>query len=423
MSAPRTSRAGGPSAAAGPAAPLHVVFLAAWLRFPRGMAATNRARLLARALTEAGVRVRVLCMQAGERPPHVENLEVRGVYRGIPFEYAAGITVRRASFIARRLIEVRGWATGAARLVQLRRRGQLDVVYLWFTSQRLELRRVAYLALLRCLRVPVVIELNERPWLLRDDQTPAEKRSSPLQGVAGAVAISRLLGHWALRESDRLRHAVTVVDVPIVVDVNEQVPQPYPYGEPLVVFAGAPEYDETIRFIFAAMQRVWRDVPACRLVVTGANPADPAARWLLAEARRGAADAHLEIAGYLSRDDLLSLFARARALLVPLFDDVRSQARFPTKIGEYLAAARPIVTNAVGEIPQYFEDGVDAVVCPPGDALAFGERIAGLLRDPEAAAAIGRAGRALAEQRFHYALYADELRRGFTAVARGGASA
>ena len=387
------------------------------------MAATNRARLLAQALTEAGVRVRVLCMQAGERPPHVENTEVRGVYRGIPFEFAAGTTVRHSSFLVRRLVEARGWAAGAARLVQLRRRGQLDVVYLWFTSQRLEWRRLVYLTLLRCLRVPVVIELNERPWPLRDEQTTAEKRRSPLQGVAGAVAISRLLGDWTRREAGRLRRTVAVMDVPILVDVNERVPQPYPDDGPLIVFAGSPEYDETIRFIFAAMRRVWREVPECRLVVTGANPADPAARWLLSEMRRGPGDARVEIAGYLSRDDLLSLYARARALLVPLFDDVSSQARFPTKIGEYLAAARPVVTSAVGEVPRYFVDGVDAVVCPPGDALAFGERITGLLRDPEGAAAIGRAGRALAERRFHYALYADELRGGFTAVARGGASA
>lgn len=401
----------------------HVVLLAAWLRFPRGMAATNRARLLARAMSESGLHVRVLCLQAGERPPHVENTEVRGVYRGIPFEFAAGTTVRHSSFAVRRLIEARGWVAGAARLLQLRRRGQLDVVYLWFTSQRLELRRLAYLALLRCLRVPVVIELNERPWPLRDGRSPAEERRSPLWGVAGAVSISRLLGDWARREADRRRRPFEVMDVPIVVDVDEQSPRPYPDGGPVVVFAGAPEYDEAIRFILAAMRRVWREVPGCRLVVTGANPADPAARWLLTEARRDAADARVEIAGYLSREDLLGLYAEASALLVPLFDDVRSRARFPTKIGEYLAAARPVVTSAVGEIPRYFEDGVDAVVCPPGDAVAFGEGIAGLLRDPAWAAAIGRAGRTLAEERFHYALFADELRRGFTTVAGGGASA
>jgi glycosyltransferase involved in cell wall biosynthesis len=403
--------------------PLHVVVLGSYLRFPHGMAATNRVRLLARAMVEAGVRVRVLSLQAGERPPHVENTQVSGVHQGIAFEYACGTTVRHSSFVVRRLIEARGWTAGALRLARLRRRGQLDAVCLWFTSQRLQPRRLAYLALLRALRVPVVIELNERPWSLRDDGSEAERRRSPLAGVAGVVAISDLLAGWARGEAERLRRRLAVLEVPIVVDVNEQTPGAYPSAAPpLVVFAGAPQYDETIRFIFTAMRRVWQDVPECRLVVSGANPADPAARWLADEARKAAGEARLEIAGYLSRPDLLALYGRASALLVPLFDDVRSEARFPTKIGEYLAAARPVVTSAVGEIPRFFTDGVDAAVCPPGDALAFGERIAGLLRDPDAAAAMGAAGRELAERRFDYALYGAQLRDGFAAVAAGGSS-
>jgi glycosyltransferase involved in cell wall biosynthesis len=402
--------------------PLHVVMMGSYLRFPTGMATTQRVRLLARAMQEAGAHVRILLLQASERPPHVENSEVRGTYCGIPFEYAAGTTVRHASFLMRRLIEVRGWVTGAARLAQLRRRGELDVVYLWFNSQRLELRRFAYTAVLRALGVPAVIEIDERPWPLRADVRPVERGRSPLAGMAGTVVISALLEAWARDEAARAGRRCEVLPVPIVVDVEEQTPAPFPTGSPVVVFAGAPEYEETIRFVFAAMERVWEEVPECRLVVTGANPTDPASRWLAREARRSGRDARLELAGYVEREELLRLYARAHALLVPLFDDVRSEARFPTKIGEYLSAGRPVVTSAVGEIPRYFEDGVDAVTCPPGDALAFGERLAGLLLDPELAESIGRAGRELAERRFHYALYGDELLEFFTgiAIARGG---
>ncbi len=402
--------------------PLEVTILSTYLSFPSGMAATNRVRLLARAMDEAGMRVRVLVMQASDRPPHVENTEVRGTYCGVPFEYACGTTLRHDSFVMRRLIELRGWVTGAARLVQARRRGELDAVYLWFTSQRHSAHRSVYLALLRALGVPVVIELNERPWPLRDDRRLVEGLVSPIAGVAGAVAISRLLEDWARAEAGRLRRSITVMPVPIVVDVHEVEPEPYPEtDDPVFVFAGAPEYDQALRFVFSAMECVWREFPECRLVVTGARASDPASRRLLEEARLGGWDERLHLAGYLERPELLRLYGRARGLLVPLFDDVRSTARFPTKIGEYLASARPVVTNAVGEIPRYFEDGVNGVVCPPGDAAAFGERLAGLLREPGRAAAIGRAGRELAERRFHYAQYGEELRRGFTEVARRGA--
>ena len=398
-----------------PEHPLNVVVLGAYMRFPHGMAATNRVRLLARALHEAGAGVRVLCLQAADRPPHVENTEVRGAYEGIPFEYASGTTVRHSSFTMRRLIAARGWTIGALRLVQLRREGCLDVAYLWFWDPPPSVRTYFYLALLKLLGVPVVNELNEQPWHLQ--ATAIDRGLSALIGRSGYVSISEFLTRWAHREAERQGRRLEVIEVPIVVDVNEQTPTDYPGGDPLVVFAGSPVYDETIRFILSAMEHVWRAAPQCRLVVTGANPSDPAAKWLIEEAKQLSTDARVSFPGYLSRPELLRLYARAHVLLVPLFDDVRSKARFPTKIGEYLAAARPIVTTAVGEIPRCFEDQVNAAVCAPGDPALYGAKIVALLHDPELAASIGRRGRDTAVARFHYALYSETLLRGFAAVA------
>jgi len=394
---------------------LDIVVLGDWLRFPHGMAGSQRVRLLARALHEAGADVRVLCLQAGERPPHVENTVVRGTYEGVPFEYATGTTVRHRSFAMRRVIAAWGWAHGAARLVRLRCEGRLDVVYLWFWDPPPSVRESLYLALLKLLGVPVVGELNEQPWRLH--ATAVNRRLSRLFGLSGYVSISDFLTRWAYDEAGRGGRIVRVIEVPIVVDVNEQPPTPYPVGAPLVVFAGSPVYDETIRFILAAMDHVWRRVPECRLVVTGANPSDPAASWLIAEATRLDADSRVSFPGYLPRPELLRLYGRAHALLIPLFDDMKSKARFPTKIGEYLAAARPIVTTSVGEIPRYFEDQVNAAVCAPGDPALYGAKIVALLNDPGLAASIGRQGRETAAARFHYALYSETLYEGFAASA------
>lgn len=395
--------------------PLNVVIVGAWMRFPHGMAGTSRARLLARALCEAGAHVRVLCLQASERPPHVENRELRGTWQGIPFEYATWTTVRCESFIMRRLVAAWGWTRGAFRLMQLHHHGRLDLVYLWFWAPRPNVHRYVLLALLKVLRVPVVMELNERPWTMREDVSALERRLSPLSGVAGVVSISALLTAWVMSEAPR--RLVETIEVPIVVDVCEQSPAEYPQGTPLLVFAGSPVYDETIRFIYAVMRHVWQALPECRLVVTGASPTDPAARWLLSETQGVGGDPRVDVAGYLPRAELLQLYSRAHALLIPLFDDMRSRARFPTKIGEYLAAARPVVTTAVGEIPRYFSDNVNAIVCPPGDPGVYGNRIIALLNDPERAASIGYQGRDLALRRFQYTVYSETLYRGFASVA------
>jgi len=399
--------------------PLEIAILGDWLPFPHGMATTGRALLMARALTEAGAHVRVVSLQAADHPSHIKNTVVRGEHMGIAFEYACGTTVRHDSFVARRIIATWGWVHGALRLIHLRRKGRLHLVVLWFWTPRPASRLICYTALLRLLRVPVVRELNESSWSQKVGASALERLWSPLAGMDGAVTISAEMHEWAVREAGA-RRRFRIVDVPILVDVNEQHSGAYPTGEPVVVFAGSPVYKTTIRFIFSAMQEVWRTHPECHLAVTGATPGDPRADWLRAEVRHAGLGARVDLVGYLSRPELLDLYARAHALLIPLFDDQQSRARFPTKIGEYLAAARPVVTNSVGEISRYFTDGVDAIVCPPNDPVAFGCAIADLLSDPVRAALIGCHGRRVAEKRFHYALHGKTMSRAFADIAATG---
>lgn len=85
---------------------------------------------------------------------------------------------------------------------------------------------------------------------------------------------------------------------------------------------------------------------------------------------------------------------------------------------EAMALARPIVASAVGGLPEMLDDGAGIIV-PPGDAAALAQAIDALLRDPVAAAELGRRGRLRLEQNFtreHLAratvdLYTDALRR------------
>lgn len=396
---------------------LSVVFLARWLGFPNGMAESSRVRLLARSLVEQGARVTVLSTGVSERPPIVENVLARGVHRGVAFEYTTGRTVRADSFIVRRAVELVGWVRAISRLRSLKARGELDCVYLWWHGMGREPSRRVVLAGLRLLRVPVAIELNERPWQLRGDQPHAAHRRSHLAGVDGVVAISSLLAAWAQREASRLARRVAVLEIPIVVDVAEQDVTDYPTSTPVLLLAAAPQYRDTILFALDAMQTVWRAFPSARLVVTGVHPTMRSAGWLRDVMARGDLDERVQVVGYVSRGELLRLYAAAHALLIPLFDDADSTARFPTKIGEYLAAGRPVVTSDVGEITRYLSDGSTAFVAPPGDAAFFGEKICEVLSDRSHAAAVGVAGRSLAEEAFQYALYGPMLYRFFDTMA------
>ena len=394
---------------------LHVLFLSDRLAFPNGMAASHRVRLLARALAERDVRVRVLTLHVTERPPVVENHAVRGEVYGIEFEYACGTTLRSEHFLVRRLVELRGWIVGAVRVLQLRKAHRLHCAYLYYTVQRWSPSRSLTLIFLRALRVPTVQELNERPWSMKGSPTTVERLQSVLWGVGGVVAISGLLGQWAREEARRRGTDTRVLEVPILVDTEEVSADGGGGGGRVFVYAASPAYGAATRFVLEAMQHVWEEFPDCRLVLTGTHPSDPSSAWLLADSQ--SLDARVQLVGHLPRGELLRLYREATALLIPLFADVRSEARFPTKIGEYLASGRPIVSSRVGEVGRFFTEGVDAFLADAGDVRDYAAKMCETLVDDTRATAIGAAGRSLAAQKFDYRVHGEALERFLREVA------
>ncbi len=428
QSATATGRGGGAEAggAASPTAlptpPRRVVFLASELTFPHGMAATNRIALLARALMDQGMTPQVWSVLPGERGARTSNVVAAGTSAdGVPFEYLAGSPVKGLTFLRRRSEQLQGWASVPMRLRRLARERD-SVVYLYETVQYWTWSRLALVVAARAARLPVVMELNERPWSLADERRFLEQLVSPLYGVQGVVCISEHLLQWAQAQTAKTGARRRLLPVPILVDVAEQRESDYPSGDPTLVFAASADYRQTIEFILDAMAHVWSRHPACRLQITGVRPDSGRGQWLLERRRQGALDARVELPGLLPRAELLELYGRAHGLLIPLFDDVRSSARFPTKIGEYLASGRPIVTTAVGEMPRYFEDGVTAFISTPDDPRSYGEKIADLLSDPALAATVGRAGRELCRRTFDYRIHGPALAELATALAASPAA-
>ncbi|MCI0548156.1 MAG: glycosyltransferase family 4 protein [Candidatus Rokubacteria bacterium] len=152
--------------------------------------------------------------------------------------------------------------------------------------------------------------------------------------------------------------------------------------------------------LIEALGRLRQSGHRLRAVLVGRGP-------LEAAIRTGVAAAGLEEAVVFAGavDDVPAAMAALDvALYVPRESEGMSRVVF-----EYLAAGRPLVASRVGVVPEVLTDGRDALLVPAEEPEALTAAIARLLEDSALRDRIGRAGAALARERFSGALVARRV--------------
>jgi glycosyltransferase involved in cell wall biosynthesis len=118
-------------------------------------------------------------------------------------------------------------------------------------------------------------------------------------------------------------------------------------------------------------------------------------KWFLPKTL-GAARGKVIQAGWVDRETYSTFLACGDIMLLPLRRKIINSARWPGKLGDYLAAGRPIVANPTGEIRRWLEN--QTVGLPAGETpVEFAEAILHLLSDPAARERMGRRAREVAD--------------------------
>lgn len=154
--------------------------------------------------------------------------------------------------------------------------------------------------------------------------------------------------------------------------------------------------------------RVRRTRPVT-LVLTGTVP--PVVRQRLADLGMSP---HTVIAGHVPRTDYETWLAACDVLLLPFSDRPLNRARWPIKLGDYLAAGRPVVAGNVGEVSRLFAafPGIGAAV--PHRVDAYADAVTRLLDDPGGRHACGATARAVAVEHLRWADSAAALEHAYT---------
>jgi glycosyltransferase involved in cell wall biosynthesis len=133
-----------------------------------------------------------------------------------------------------------------------------------------------------------------------------------------------------------------------------------------------------------------RLVPSATLCLVGAGP-------LRADLERvAAATDNVIVTGPVAHEDI-ALWLRTFDAGV-LFGEEGAFHYAPLKLLELMAAGRPVVAPAVGDLAQDLTNGHDALVVRPGDAAALATAVAAVAEDPALAARLGTEARRTVER-------------------------
>jgi glycosyltransferase involved in cell wall biosynthesis len=193
--------------------------------------------------------------------------------------------------------------------------------------------------------------------------------------VNAGVLRARLIEHDGVRPD-------TVVVIPNCVAEGGPVT---PARDPIVgMVANFRPPKDHVTFLHAAA-RVAAIVPTAEIHLVGAGPEQAAARRL---AGTLALDSRVTFLGALAPDQVWAALNRFAVAVLASWSE-----GMPNSVLEAMAAARPVVATAVGDVPSVVRDGVTGFVVPPGDAPALAAAIARLLKEPSLAAQMGTAAR------------------------------
>lgn len=194
--------------------------------------------------------------------------------------------------------------------------------------------------------------------------------------------------------------------------------------ERVIVYTGSNTFanEAEIRELFLAVQRLNAAGWPTRLVRTGFSSPDfvaslPAAwtQWTID-------------LGFIEKSRLPGLLTMADVLVQPGAPGAFNDYRLPSKLPEFLASGRPVVTVA-SNLGLLLEDGVNALILPVADAPAIADACIRIFSDPALGRRLGAGGFAFAQKHFDLpalgrgleAFYAETLARPAPSLWQGAA--
>lgn len=371
--------------------------------FPEGEAATNRVHYYGKGLISNGKSVHVICFG------NVYTQYMDGEIDGIKYYHPFRQTRKSRYFFVRTWKKIMKFIRAFQLIRNLNKQEKVSslIVYSGIPATFLFAWVMAGL-----LGSRLIQEISEHPLRYYQEgfikkQIGYLKLSVESNLTHGILCISHYLVDFF---KERGFPAHRLILIPSTVDphrFNISVDHPLPF--PYIGYFGMLTFNrDNVDLLVRAFARISGKFPDMHLVMGGPVYGNEKGKIAELAAALGIRE-KLTLLDYLPREEIIRYVVHSKILVMVRANDLKAQASFPSKLTEYLATGKPVISVKVGEISDYLTDGINAYLVEPGDEKTMSAKIDQILTCYDDALETARRGRQLVYTVFNYSYQAKRI--------------
>lgn len=371
--------------------------------FPFGDAATNRALSYMRGLTEIGCQVILLVLAPNDSQSSLSNLKNTD-YKGIKIKYTCpSLFVKKG--IVSKLNFIIGILVGYFLLIKiLIKHREKAFIFLLFVDPILIW---LFLIPIKIFGAKVFHERTEFPFI--------NKKNDRLFNFYINKLITRFDGiyviSFALFDYFKTITNKPVLHLPMTVEFNRFSLPKKEKKIKYIAYCGSMYTDKDgVPDLIDAFNIVAEENPEVYLYLIGDNLDRDKFQFIINKTADSPVKDRIICTGHIERDEMPELLNNATMLALCRPANIQAQGGFPTKLGEYLATANPVVITDVGDHTRYLKHRVSAFVALPDNPVDFAAKMQECLSDKALALSVGRAGYEVMMEHFNYKKQASLLK-------------
>src|SRR6185437_6823792 len=334
------------------------------------------------------------------------NLTAQGNFEGINYNYTSGSPFRHDKFMTRNLFKIKGRINEFRLILKLKRKHKLD--YAILSTHRFS-EIVFYTTLAKIFGFKTILNHVEfysgvkfkwsqkQKWIndkLYDNYAPK------------LIDISLPISEFIINHLKKVAPQKKYYKVPILAefekyDGTKVMQEPFYF-----LFSGAAAYTEILQFIINSFNTLETYDIYLYLAIKGN---DEELNKILEYIDKNPQKEKIKVLSTLNEKQLYHYYKNAKALLIPLRPTIQDAARFPHKIGEYLASGNPVISTNYGEIKYYFKDQDTMLIAETYDIKEFADKMNYVIKNREEAENIGKKGKEFAFKNFKYELFGKKI--------------